>query len=85
MFSWYRLFNRTDFEATGLSSYALTVELVGIGLREIIITKGNYVSITYEGTMLSVGMNDKNPFRVGELAVFEDENDDVWLGVYDED
>lgn len=85
MFEWYRLFNRADFVATGLTSYEFQVDLVGIGLRSILVTKGNLVSILIEDVFLSIGLNDKNPFRYGERAVFLDENDDVWLGVYNAD
>jgi hypothetical protein len=85
MFNWYRLFNLTDFESTGLTSHAFVVELEAIGPKEILITKGNSTSILYEDAFLTIGLNDKNPFRYGERAVYLDDNDDVWLGVYDAD
>jgi hypothetical protein len=81
-FNWYRLFNLDDFEDTGLPSYEFTVELTGIGVKEVLITKGNSTSITYGDTMLTINLNNKNPFRYGERAVFLDDNSDVWLGIY---
>lgn len=81
IWDWYRLFNRADFLATGLPSYEVQVELVGIGIRNILITQGIATSITVDDTMLTIDLNDRNPFRYGSRAVFIDENDDVWLGV----
>lgn len=85
MFSWYRLFSNIEFLATGLVSFDATIVLDGLGQKNILITRGNLVSITYEGTMLSINMNGKNPFRYNDLAVFLDPNNDVWLGIYSAD
>ncbi len=82
MFDWYRLFNKTDFEATGLTSYSITLDLEGVGLREVMIVKGNTISLIIDELMLAVNLNGRNPFRYGTRAVWLDDNDDVWLGVY---
>lgn len=80
-FNWFLLFNKAEFLATGLVSRLLTVTLEGIGEKQILITKGNEVSITYEGVFLPINFTLKNPFVADERAVFEDDNGDVWLGV----
>lgn len=79
--NWFKIINRAEFEATGLVSREVQVVLTGIGLRTILVTKGNLFSLTYDGTMLSAGLGDQNPFISGDYAAYEDAAGDVWLGV----
>lgn len=81
MFDWYKLFNKEDFEASGLVSRTLTVELADIGLKSILITKGNLIGITYEGVFLPVNLNGVNPFYFEGYGVYLRDNGDVYLGV----
>lgn len=86
IYKWFQLFNKTEFEAEGLVSRELTVELQGIGIKTVLITKGNFLSITYEGIMLAVELNDRNPFAFDGVAVYVDADENVWLGIeVDED
>lgn len=82
MFKWFRLFNLTDFENLGLVSAQFDVILEGIGQKTVLVTKGNVTSVLYEDVFLSINLNNTNPFRVGERAVFLDPNNDVWIGVF---
>ncbi len=81
IFDWYKILNRAEFEALDLVSREVQVVLDGIGLKTILVTKGNLYSITYEGVMLSIGVTDENPFAFGGYAVYLDQNDDIWLGI----
>lgn len=81
MFNWFKIFNKVEFEATGLPSRTLTLNLKGIGQKNILITKGNELGVLYEGIFLVVGLNGNNPFRWEGLAVYLDENNDVFLGI----
>ena len=82
---WYCIFNLQTFEETGLYSRTITLNLDGLGLKDILITKANLTSITYEGVMLPIEMNNHNPFEFDGYAVYIDDVDDVWLGILDED
>ncbi len=82
MFNWYRLFNQTEFTDLEIPSKEFDVDLTGIGIETIMITKGNLVSILVDDVILPINLNSKNPFRFGERAVYLDDNGDVWLGVY---
>lgn len=85
-YDWYRMVNKDDFESTGLVSRTLTVDLDGIGLKSILITKGNLLGITYEGVFLPVNLNGVNPFYFEGYGVYLRENGDVFLGIMqDED
>jgi hypothetical protein len=79
-YDWYKIINRAEFEATGLPSRTVEVVLSGIGLKEVLVTKGNFFSLTYDGIMLSLSMGGKNPFPFDDMAVYEDPAGDVWLG-----
>ena len=81
IYTWFKIFNEGEFEASNLVSRTYTVNLEDIGQKDILVTKGNLVSMTYEGVMLSLDMNDANPFEFEGLAIYRDENDDVWLGI----
>lgn len=80
-FNWFELFNKAEFLATGLTSRTLTVILEGIGEKEILITKGNELSISYDGVFLPINFKEENPFVFEERAVFEDADGVIWLGV----
>ncbi len=88
IYDWYKIINKTEFEATGLVSREVEVLLDGVGLRTILVTKGNLLSITYEGVFLSIGVADDiethNPFAFGGYAVYLDSNNDIWLGIENE-
>lgn len=81
IFSWYKIINRTEYLATGLVSRVLSLLLEGIGLKNVMITYGNLVSLVYDDVMLPIGMSGENPFVFGGYAVYLDENQDIWLGV----
>lgn len=81
IFDWYKIINRAEFEATGLVSRELTLNLEGIGLSSVLVTKGRYFSIIYDEVMLSLGITDANPFVFEGYAVYLDSNDDIYLGI----
>jgi hypothetical protein len=80
----YKLINLDAFNALGLVSRKLTVLMTGKGLKDILITKGNMVSVYFDGVFLSLNLNDKNPFEFEDMAVFLDPNNDIWLGLKSE-
>lgn len=81
IFLWFRIFNLTDFLATGLYSKTYTQELVGVGLKDVLVTNGKTISITYEDVMLSINLNSKNPFVFEGHGVYLSEAQDVYLGL----
>lgn len=80
-FDAYKLFNRTEFEALGIPSRTLRVNLEGVGVKEVLITRGNELAILYEGEFLVANFAGKNPYAKNGVAIWEDENHDIWLGV----
>lgn len=85
MISWFNIYNKATFEATGLVSRELTRILGDLGEKDILLTKGNTVGITIDGVFLSCSLNDKNPFRMGDFLAYVDDDDEIWLGVWSED
>lgn len=81
IYKWFYIFTTTDFEALDLVSKTYTLNLDGIGFKDILVTKGNALGITYEGVFLSLEMNDKNPFEFDGHAIYVDDDDQVWLGI----
>jgi hypothetical protein len=79
-YKWYQIFSLTEFEATGLVSREYQVNLQGIGLRSILVTKGNAVSIVYEDVLLSLNLGGNNPYEFGDYAIYLDSANLVWLG-----
>jgi len=80
-YDWYQLFNLEGFLDTGLVSRTLTVNLQGIGTRDILVVRGVGVSIVFDGITLMVNLNDRNPFKFEDHAVFLDDDQNVWLGI----
>lgn len=82
---WFKIFNKTDFEATGLISRKYTYILEGIGQKDILVTKGIALGLTYEGVFLSLNLLEQNPFEFEGHAIYIDANNDVFLGIEVED
>lgn len=90
IFKWFKIFNLTAFEATDLVSRTYTQILEGIGQKDILVTKGELVSMLYEGIFLPLELNEINPFiKLAETdaetdlayAIYIDANNDVFLGI----
>lgn len=81
----FKIINLDDFNATGLVSRRVSGLFGELGFKEVLVTKGNMVSILYEGIFLSLNLNDKNPFEFEGHAIFVDPNNDIWLGIANED
>jgi hypothetical protein len=85
IFDWYLIFNLNEFVATDLVSRKVKVLLEDVGEKEVLITKGNVVSVLYEDVLLPIDFQTYNPFiGVGELshyAVYKDSSANVWLGI----
>lgn len=82
IFMWYRIFNLTAFLDTLLVSRVYQLELENIGIKDILVTNGKTVSLTYEDVMLSINLNGKNPFVFEGHAVYLDSaTQDVYLGL----
>jgi hypothetical protein len=82
MFDWYELFKYDEFTASGLVSKSLRVFLEGIGFENVLITKGNLVSVLFRGVLLPLEFNGENPYSFGgKYAVYKDPTGRVWLGI----
>lgn len=85
LFDWYNLFSLTEFLAQGLISRTLHVNLDGIGQKDILVTRGNEISLIYEDVILPINFRDQNPYnRAGSektYAVYQDSNNNIWLGI----
>lgn len=85
IFNWFKIFNLSEFLATDLVSKEYLVILEGVGQKEILVTRGNQISMVYEDVFLPIQFEDDNPFvRHGDAAsygIYKDANDDVWLGI----
>lgn len=77
----YKIFNVIDFQNASLVSRNYYLELEDIGLRDILVTLGNIISITYEGIMLGINLNDYNPFEFEGHMVYQTQEGDVYLGI----
>jgi hypothetical protein len=81
IFDWYKVFNKTEFVATGLTSREITLDLSGIGSKTFLVTKGNLISVLIDDIYLSLDLNSKNPFIFGNMAIILDTpTQDVYVG-----
>lgn len=86
IYDWYKVFNKTEFEALDLVSKTYNVFLEGIGQKEILVTLGNELGMVYEDTFLMVDFGEENPWAISPYAVYRDEEtQDVYLGIESED
>lgn len=77
----YKIFHYQDFLDTGLVSRSLNLELDEIGFKDILIVRGGLVSMYYEGVLVSINMNDQNPFEFDGYAAYLHSDGYVYLGI----
>jgi hypothetical protein len=81
-FNFYKIINKTEFEAESLKSREVTVILEGLGQKAVLVTRVMLFSLIYDGVILPVNLDGAaNPFEFGGYAAYIDDADDVWLGV----
>lgn len=81
IYTWFKIFKKTEFDALDLVSKTYTFNLEGIGQKDVLVTKGVGYGITYEGVFLSLNLNDLNPFEFDGHAIYIDGDDNVYLGI----
>lgn len=86
-YTWYKIFNVDEFEALNLVSKNYELILTGVGLKEILVTKGFGYSMLYDDIFLPLNLNSRNPYYFDEHAIYVDEDNNVYLGIgeHDED
>ncbi len=80
-YNWYYILNRDEFEALGLISKTYVVNLAAVGQVTVVVTKGNFLGLTYNGVFLPLNLHDENPFTFDSHGVYIDSNNNVWLGL----
>lgn len=79
-YDWYKIFNLTEFLATGLVARSLVLELDGRGSTTFEIFRGNEVGVQFDDAFLPVSFLEQNPYVQGTYAVYLDATDNVWFG-----
>jgi hypothetical protein len=80
-YDWYKIFSLTDFLNEEITSREMIVLLESIGRTTVLISRGNLVSITYNGVFLPVNFLENNPYIDSGLASYVDDDNNVWLGI----
>jgi len=81
IYDWFKIFNLDEFLATGFVSKTYEYNFVGVGLKDILVTRGNLNSVLFDDVFLAINLNQNNPFELDNRAVYIDSNDDVWVGI----
>lgn len=76
----YQIFNYQSFLDTDLVSRTYSLVFSDLGPKEVLVTRGNLVSITYDGILLSLNLNDESPFYFEEHAIYLHTDGFVYLG-----
>lgn len=79
-YDWFKIFNHQEFLKTGLTSRNLNLFLSEYGQRQVMITRGDLVSLVLDDVILPVEFMGKNPYVRDGRAIYKDENGDVFLG-----
>ena len=80
-YNWFRIFNTSEFVGVDFTSKTYNLNLETLGFKDVLVCKGNLFSMTYEGVMLTIGLNDSNPFEFDGYASFINDVGTVYLGV----
>lgn len=81
MYTWFKIFNKNEFDALGLVSKTYTLFLEGVGQKNILVTKSEGYGMVYEGIFLPLEMNGENPFAFEGHAIYKTVAGNVYLGI----
>lgn len=81
IYLWFKLFNRTEFIATGLVSRTYSLNLEGLGQKDILVTQGDTLGMTYEGVFLSLRDGATRFDFDGHSMYVDVATNDVYLGI----
>lgn len=84
-YSWFKIFDYDDFDSTELPSRTYSVYLTGLGLKNILVTKGNYIGMVVDDNFLCLEVNARSPFYFNSKAIFKNSLGEVYYGVLNED
>lgn len=78
---WYLLFNRAEFLEAGIPQREIRAQLEGRGEGIFLVNNAVGISVAYEGVLLPIGFEDKNPYVRDEFALYFDAGtEDVYFG-----
>lgn len=78
---WYKIGNVDEFEKKGVPQIEITAELEELGQVDIVLIFGFNVSVIFQGEMLTIGLNGRNPFFKEKASAYIDpETRDLWVG-----
>lgn len=78
---WYKICNATEFEALDLESKTYTLDFEDIGIKDVLVTQGVAIGITYDDVFLSLELNGENPFTFETFSIYKNDAEDIYLGV----
>ena len=79
-YEWYKIMALTEFIESELPSRLVPVTFPD-GVKDVLVTRGEVVSILFEDVFITVGLNGENPAEWEGYAVFYDEDDFLWIGI----
>ena len=78
---WYKIGNVDEFEKKGVPQIEITVELEELGQVDIVLIFGFNVSVIFQGEMLTIGLNGRNPFFKEKASAYIDpKTRNLWVG-----
>lgn len=80
MYDWYKLFNLTEWLATGLVQRSLKIDLEALGEKTFLVTQGNTTAVLFEDKFLPVEFLGQNPYVIEDVAIYKNGADDVFIG-----
>ena len=80
-YTWFKIFNTAEFDDLDIPSRTYVLNLVGIGQKSILVTKGTGYGMTCDDVFLYLDLNGANPFEFDGFAIYKNSSNDVFLGI----
>lgn len=81
MKNWYKIGNVDEFEKKNVPQIELQAEFDDLGLVDIVLIFGFNFSVIFNGQMLTIGLNGRNPFNKDKTyAYIHPQTRDLWVG-----
>jgi hypothetical protein len=86
-YDWYKIANISDLDVAEIDYPSMNYSLIleDVGLVDVMMVKGANYGLIYDDVFLSANMNGENPFAFDGYAIYQDDDDYLWLGIEVED
>lgn len=79
---WWNILDLNKFTALNVPDYYFQRNLQDLGLVDLVVMKGDFITVLFQGYLLTPRLNGRNGFSVEhKYSAMIDSNNNLWVGM----